>query len=235
MEKCIVCGRPLPEHTNMCGYCGFPVKKQYFLSKHQYRAWMNDVVLPRRLALQQFELNKQRRQLEEQQRVFQEQQRQFEEQKSKEIVAESVTSKPLTGWEHTGWESAKKKHTKRVQDRKNLSSWIPPGFRTKTWWKMLSAGFYYALAFYFSFLSPFLTTYHDSYGHPVTGILRFFFCIFSFLALILPCFFLANYHNMRSIVPAPSNRYLRWFEYYIIASILFELPAQIFIAICSII
>ena len=103
MEKCIVCGRPLPERANMCGNCGFPVKKQYFLSKQQYRAWMNDVVLPRRLALQQFELNKQRRQLEEQQRAFQEQQRQFEEQKSKEIVAESVTSKPLTGWEHTGW------------------------------------------------------------------------------------------------------------------------------------
>lgn len=86
MENCIVCGRPLPEHANMCGNCGFSTKKQYFLSKQQYRMWMNDVVIPRRLAQQQIDLDNQRRQLEEQQRTLQEQQRPFEEPKTKEIV-----------------------------------------------------------------------------------------------------------------------------------------------------
>ena len=57
---------------------------------------MNDVVLPRRLALQQFELNKQRRQLEEQQRAFQEQQRQFEEQQRKEAVRQELVGGNLT-------------------------------------------------------------------------------------------------------------------------------------------
>ena len=227
MEKCIVCGRPLPEHINMCGYCGFPVKKQYFLSKHQYRAWMNDVVLPRRLALQQFELNKQRRQLEDQQRAFQEQQRQFEEQKSKEIVAESVTSKPLTGWEHTGWESAKKKHTKRVQDRKNLSSWIPPGFRTKKWWKMLPAGLFYVFLLY-TFLSA---SFDDPQGIPISGVDLWLNRITYLLVFILPLFFLANYRNIRNRISAPANPVLRWIVFGVIAVILFVLPVVILLAI----
>ena len=227
MEKCIVCGRPLPEHANMCGNCGFPVKKQYFLSKQQYRAWMNDVVLPRRLALQQFELNKQRRQLEEQQRAFQEQQRQFEEQKSKEIVAESVTSKPLTGWEHTGWESAKKKHTKRVQDRKNLSSWIPPGFRTKKWWKMLPAGLFYVFLLY-TFLSA---SFDDPQGIPISGVDLWLNRITYLLVFILPLFFLANYRNIRNRISAPANPVLRWIVFGVIAVILFVLPVVILLAI----
>ena len=227
MEKCIVCGRPLPEHANMCGNCGFPVKKQYFLSKQQYRAWMNDVVLPRRLALQQFELNKQRRQLEEQQRAFQEQQRQFEEQKSKEIVAESVTSKPLTGWEHTGWESAKKKHTKRVQDRKNLSSWIPPGFRTRKWWKMLPAGLFYVFLLY-TFLSA---SFDDPQGIPISGVDLWLNRITYLLVFILPLFFLANYRNIRNRISAPANPVLRWIVFGVIAVILFVLPVVILLAI----
>ena len=227
MEKCIVCGRPLPEHANMCGNCGFPVKKQYFLSKQQYRAWMNDVVLPRRLALQQFELNKQRRQLEEQQRAFQEQQRQFEEQKSKEIVAESVTSKPLTGWEHTGWESAKKKHTKRVQDRKNLSSWIPPGFRTKKWWKMLPAVLFYVFLLY-TFLSA---SFDDPQGIPISGVDLWLNRITYLLVFILPLFFLANYRNIRNRISAPANPVLRWIVFGVIAVILFVLPVVILLAI----
>lgn len=188
---------------------------------------MNDVVLPRRLALQQFELNKQRRQLEEQQRAFQEQQRQFEEQKSKEIVAESVTSKPLTGWEHTGWESAKKKHTKRVQDRKNLSSWIPPGFRTKKWWKMLPAGLFYVFLLY-TFLSA---SFDDPQGIPISGVDLWLNRITYLLVFILPLFFLANYRNIRNRISAPANPVLRWIVFGVIAVILFVLPVVILLAI----
>ena len=226
MEKCIVCGRPLPEHTNMCGYCGFPVKKQYFLSKHQYRAWMNDVVLPRRLALQQFELNKQRRQLEEQQRAFQEQQRQFEEQKSKEIVAESASSRPLTGWEQTGGEPSTKESSKQSTPRRSSSdSWLPPGFRTRKWWKMLLAGGYYILILSAMFTGE---TLIFSDGTTASSAQNLCFSICGCLTFFLPVFFLSAYRGFRNKLPLPANRFLRVILYAAIAVSLFIAPAFVF-------
>ena len=228
MEKCIVCGRPLPEHANMCGNCGFPVKNQYFLSKQQYRAWMNDVVLPRRLALQQFELNKQRRQLEEQQRAFQEQQRQFEEQKSKEIVTESASSRPLTGWEQSGGEPLTKESSKQSTPRRSSSdSWLPPGFRTRKWWKMLLAGLFYVFLLY-TFLSA---SFDDPQGIPISGVELLLNRITYLLVFILPLFFLANYRNIRNRISAPANPVLRWIVFGVIAVILFVLPVVILLAI----
>lgn len=227
MEKCIVCGRPLPEHINMCGYCGFSVKKQYFLSKHQYRAWMNDVVLPRRLALQQFELNKQRRQLEEQQRAFQEQQRQFEEQKSKEIVTESASSRPLTGWEQSGGEPLTKESSKQSTPRRSASdSWLPPGFRTRKWWKMLLAGGYYIFILAVMFTGGNDVTFSD--GTTASSALSLSDSICGCLTFFLPVFFLSDYRGFRNKLPLPANRFLRVILYAAIAVSLFIAPAFVF-------
>lgn len=221
MEKCIVCGRPLPEHANMCGYCGFPVKKQYFLSKHQYRAWMNDVVLPRRLALQQFELNKQRRQLEEQQRAFQEQQRQFEEQQRKEAVKAESDRSQASGWENTGWETSGQKSSKQ----NTADSWLPPGFRTRKWWKMLLAGGYYIFILAAMFTGETLTF---SDGTTASSAQNLFFSICSCLTFFLPVFFLSDYRGCRSKLPLPSNRFFRIILCAGITVFLFIAPVVVF-------
>lgn len=227
MENCIVCGRPLLEHANMCGNCGFSTKKQYFLSKQQYRMWMNDVVIPRRLAQQQIELDNQRRQLEAQRKALQEQQRQREEQQRKEAVKAESDRSQASGWENTGWEKPAQKTSKQNTPRRNAAdSWLPPGFRTKTWWKMLLAGGYYIFILAAMFTGGFILTF--SGGIPS---LSFFIC--GCLSYFLPLFFLADYRGCRSKLPLPSNRFFRIILSAAITVFLYNAPLFIFAILCT--
>ena len=226
MEKCIVCGRPLLEHANMCGNCGFSTKKQYFLSKQQYRMWMNDVVIPRRLAQQQIELDNQRRQLEAQRKSLQEQQRQREEQQRKEAVKAKSDRSQASGWENTGWEKPAQKTSKQNTLRRNAAdSWLPPGFRTKTWWKMLLAGGYYIFILAAMFTGETLIL---SDGTTASSAQNLFFSVCGCLTFFLPVFFLADYRGFRNKLPLPSNRFFRIILCAGITVFLFIAPAVVF-------
>ena len=191
------------------------------MSKQQYYAWLTDVVLPRRRAFQQLELNKQRRQLEAQRKALQEQQRQREEQQRKEAVKAESDRSQASGWENTGWETSGQKSSKQ----NTADSWLPPGFRTRKWWKMLLAGGYYILILAAMFTGE---TLIFSDGTTASSAQNLFFSICGCLTFFLPVFFLSDYRGFRNKLPLPANRFLRVILYAAIAVSLFIAPVFVF-------
>lgn len=114
--------------------------------------------------------------------------------------------------------------------RTDTNSWLPPGFRTKTPWKMILAGFFYAFVLY-AFLP---TTFEDTQGIPITGVDLWLNRITSMLVVLLPVFFLANYRNVRNQIHPPSNPVIRWILFGIITAILIILPVLVLMAIESV-
>lgn len=114
--------------------------------------------------------------------------------------------------------------------RTDTSSWLPPGFRTKSPWKMILAGSFYAFVLY-AFLP---TTFEDAAGNPITGIDLWLNRITSMLVVLLPLFFLANYRNIRNRIHPPSNPVVRWILFGIITAILIIFPVLFLMAIESV-
>ncbi|MDO5547618.1 MAG: serine/threonine-protein kinase [Eubacteriales bacterium] len=120
---------------------------------------------------------------------------------------------------------AKKEFTQRTSN----SSWLPPGFRTRRWWKMLLASGYYLLIFLFSSIQEVT----DSQGNPIQGFGLLCNRIICFLFLALPVFVMANYRNLYHWLPLQNRPFLRWIVRILVALLSAVIPVVILLILES--
>ena len=109
------------------------------------------------------------------------------------------------------------------------ASWLPPGFRTKTWWKMLLAGGYYALTL---LLSAFQEVTNEQ-GELIHGLDLLCNQITFFLFCIIPVFVLADYRGLCRRLPLQNRPLARWFVRIPAAAIAALIPVIVLIMIES--
>lgn len=83
--------------------------------------------------------------------------------------------------------------------KKKTISWLPPGFRTHTPWKMFLAGVGYAMLLYLG-----LAESVDGEPNLITGFNR----ICALISLLLPVFFIGNYRGMSDKFPIARSAFL---------------------------
>lgn len=103
---------------------------------------------------------------------------------------------------------------------KTSSSWLPPGFRTKAWWKMLLAGGYYILAILLSTAQEVT----NEQGELIQGLDLLCNQITCFLFCIIPVFVLADYRGLCRWMPLQHRPIARWIVRILAAATAAVLP-----------
>lgn len=111
-------------------------------------------------------------------------------------------------------------HGVQNKESKPSSGWLPPGFRTKVWWKMLLAGGYYALALLLSAVQEVT----NEQGEPIQGLDLLCNQITCFLFCIIPVLILADYRGLCRRLPLQHHPIARWIVRILAAAIAAILP-----------
>lgn len=95
---------------------------------------------------------------------------------------------------------------KVLRTQKGKRSFAPPGFRTRTFWKMLLGSVGYIFIFWLGFTIEIT----DSAGNPAIGYELWAYRIIVLVWLLLTVAFCANYMGLQKLFPMPKKPYLKW-------------------------
>ncbi len=142
-----------------------------------------------------------------------------------EDLAQILAALPTAGSDSSGQtareggnEADSQQNGGQTEGRKG-QSWLPPGFRTRTPWKMVVAAFLYFLMTAFTFSLEFT----DEYGTPEPMGVQIVTKVLIWLSLIATVFFIWDYRGIRQKFPFfnPKDKILRFLSDVVVFLLLF--------------